>query len=155
MEKINFIHTRIANEKCGTDPIYCMKSVWRSVHRNWPDYWTETFGFDTNVLVDRIPWKIFYYRIASRYQFLFFPALVITLILIWKKKKHYRRWIGVSTVPAYVLGISLLGNRFNWYEGQRLKFFLEPTLFVFLVVQGYMFAKGLIFWARHKFNVVN
>ena len=65
---------------------------------------------------------------------LFIVALVSDRLL---EKQNLLRVCGLCVIPGYILVISLLGNRYDWYEGGRLKFILEPTIFVFCSVYVY------------------
>lgn len=138
---LNYAHSRIAKEYCGKDPYKCLYGVWRSLKTNWSEYWKiESWG--KSILTESYsPWvKTQYFRISTRYL----PLLVFAafwFVLLAKRGKNtwleLYKILGLILVPGYLFGVCILGNRFDWYEGGRMRFFLEPVLYVFITVQLY------------------
>ena len=56
--------------------------------------------------------------------------------------------IGVSLVPMYVFVITLVGNNYDAFEGGRLKFLLEPPIYILIVVQAFFGLKYMYFGSR-------
>ena len=69
------VHTRIAEQRCSNNLMYCAESLWRSVKQNFPEYWVETWDRRNPVVSDDrgIPWTGFYFRIVFNY-----PWLIVT-----------------------------------------------------------------------------
>ena len=56
--------------------------------------------------------------------------------------------VGVSIIPLYVFAVTMLGNSYDAFEGGRLKFLLEPVIFIFIVVQAFAGVRYLYLGAR-------
>ena len=99
--------------------------------------WDDALAFTKAADETGIPWTKVYYRISNNYFWLIILSCVIFLITSANRsiRPNMLPIIGKILVPLYVFGISLLGNSFDAYEGGRLKFMLEPTIFVFIFVQ--------------------
>jgi len=136
---LSHIHSRIAKEQCRTDFGYCVKSLLRSVTQNFPEYWVETWDRSNPVVADDggLPWIKAYVRVAHNYPFLIVCAGVVLIIRLTSTRKlsHARKAFSVSIVPLYVFSVTLLGNTYDAFEGGRLKFLLEPAIFIFIVIQ--------------------
>jgi hypothetical protein len=78
--------------------------------------------------------------LGSNYPWLILGAL---LVLVTTVTSQWNRTsilpiVGVSIVPLYVFVISLVaGNTYDAFEGGRIKFLLEPTIYIFLFVQSF------------------
>ncbi len=146
---LNQVHNFVAAEKCASDPGSCITSVVRSVKQNWPEYWIETWD-GRNKLVKQLHWEELSGRLVYKYQL---AALICIGIFLFMNfgKPHIGWWrvFGITAIPGYILLICLLGNRYDWYEGGRLKYFLEPSLYVFLTVQFYNLMKRLKLFSRN------
>ncbi len=133
------VQTRIAKQECINETKACITSLFRSVRQNFPEYWIESWDRRNPIVADKtgIPWTKVYYRISNNYFWLIILSCVIFLITSANRsiRPNILPIIGKTLVPLYVFGISPLGNSFDAYEGGRLKFMLEPTIFVFIFVQ--------------------
>ena len=144
----SYAHSRIAREYCEKEPYSCVGGVWRSFLTNWPEYW-RVESWTKSVLTDAYPeWlKKQYYRVSTRAEFLLIIAGICFFVLARRSKWTWRWWIrsmALVLVPGFLFGICILGNRFDWYEGGRMRFFLEPVFFVFVVSQLYNFSVRLL-----------
>ena len=151
------VHTRIAEQRCSNNFMYCAESLWRSVKQNFPEYWVETWDRRNPVVSDDrgIPWIGFYYRIVSNYPWLILGALLVLVTTVtsqWKRTS-IMPIIGVSIVPLYVFVITLVaGNTYDSFEGGRLKFLLEPIIYIFLFVQAYLGVKYIYLGSKGGTN---
>tara|TARA_Y100001934_G_scaffold281512_1_gene391477 strand:- start:554 stop:1972 length:1419 start_codon:yes stop_codon:yes gene_type:complete len=152
--QLNFIHSTLAKETCAENSKYCFLAIWRSLRQNWSEYW-HVEGWSNSILIDRLPdwYTKAYYRVSTRYVwFLILGAICFMVVRIYirdHKKQYWWQVLGVILVPGFIFGICIFGNRFDWYEGGRLKFFLEPVYFVFVSSQIYLFGTQL-FWKTKK-----
>ena len=48
-------------------------------------------------------------------------------------------------IPAFVFATSMLANRYEWVENDRLKFFLDPLFFLFIATCAYNLVKAACF----------
>ena len=55
-------------------------------------------------------------------------------------------------MPAYVFSITLLVNNYEAFEGGRLKFLLEPAIYVFIVVQVFFSVKYFFVGSKREFE---
>ena len=87
-----------------------------------------------NIIVQNLPQFLFYNLLFS---FPILPLLLILALLYWLKRARMstlRGGIGLFLPVAFIVFICVV---FESGENMRFKFFLEPTLFVFLTSQGY------------------
>ncbi len=146
--RLHLIHPQIAKDKCRAEPLYCLSGLFRSIQTNWPQYWIETWPHE-NTLVANLPWTSYFYRGVHHYRLELLCAFLIFSIHTFRRTlPHLVSVLGKSLVPLYVFGICILGNWFDWYEGGRFKFFLEPSFFVFIVVQCFVAGRFLFPHAR-------
>ena len=135
--RLNHIHTKVANEFCVEDIHRCLNRIRKSLRQNWSEYWVESWD-SSNTIVQSAFWTKYYYRVVHNYREILLLLLVVALVsdrLLEKRK--LLKVCGLCVVPGYILTISLLGNRYDWYEGGRLKYILEPGIFVFCSVYIY------------------
>ena len=157
--KLNIAHGEIVKNRCANDFIFCLKGPFKSLRQNFSEYWfVESWG--DSVLISALPeeYEKFWYRINVRYfWFLVLAVGCVIFNIRAKKQKEILRLCGLSLIPCYILSVCILGNRYDWYEGGRLKYLLEPTYFVFISVQAYWFMKfvgpGLFNLAAKKLKV--
>jgi len=157
---LNFIHSEIAKEKCVSDRTFCLAALWTSLRQNWPEYWYVE-GWGNSVLTDRLPgwYKRSYFRLVTRYLWFLLLSISIFVILRSVQNKSGRPgWLkifGLTLVPGFILGVCIFGNRFDWYEGGRMKFFLEPVYLVLIASQIYLFGSQLLCKLRAKLNLLS
>jgi hypothetical protein len=140
----NIIFERIASERLNCCFMESMKEVVRSMYLN-----IVKIGDPTSVwggpFLNRLFWR-------GPYDFIFSRPFIVPLMLaivFWICRNRLRlRATRTSLAPAifaaYVLMILLISNRYQWTEVNRLKFFLQPTAYVFVVTQ-FVFA---LRWVR-------
>ena len=104
-------------------------------------YLKPSSDYGAHEIVDRLPWRGFYDKLFS------WPVLVSALALCavaWfirmLRRKTYLADIGLLLPGLYIFAVTVL---FEMGENMRFKFFLEPVLFVFLVIQVYAISKWL------------
>ena len=135
--RLHHIHNRVGDKFCTQDFHRCLYRIVKSLRQNWPEYWIESWD-SANTIVQSAFWTKYYYRVVANYReillVLFIVALVSDRLL---SKQNIVRVCGLCVIPGYILVISLLGNRYDWYEGGRLKYILEPGIFVFCSVYSY------------------
>ncbi|MDC3379227.1 hypothetical protein OAX78_02990 [Planctomycetota bacterium] len=123
----------------------------RSVRQNATEFWEPTasyYGGD-NDLVKRLPWTGVYNGVFSDTPYKLLIAAALLGLFLWSgplSKARLRAYLGVGLVLAYVLAILHLCNRYEWTEGRRLKFILEPSMFVLIVVQAHAACR----WVRGR-----
>ena len=162
---LSHIHGRILKRYCASNLGYCAESLWRSVKQNFPQYWVESWE-SNNPVTASIPWKLTYYRLAHNYPWLIFFAVVVvatTTASRWRatpnsggrnlsKITPILRIIGVMVIPMYIFGVTLIGSVYDGFEGGRLKFLLEPTLYTFIVVQAFLSVKYIFVGSKREFE---
>lgn len=103
--------------------------------------------YSPHLIVDCIPWRSAYDRVASA------PILLLLLgaaALFWLRRANkdcYLRAAGLCLPIASILILSVLFER---GENMRFKFFIEPVLFCFLAMQTYEAGRDLIRYALTK-----
>lgn len=122
---------------------YCKERLYRtplkqliaSFLNNASIYLRPSSQYTSHVIVDHIPWRRFYDRIFS------FPVLTILLMfagLSWIARTRGRdvpTGLALALPAVYICLASVLGEK---GENMRLKFLLEPVLFVFIASQTYV-----------------
>ncbi len=146
----NITFDRIASSRLRCCFIESMKGVASSVYLNGSKIWHPTSEYVTerNLFpsLNRLFWR-------EPYDFIFSGPFIVLLtfaIVLWICRNNYRlrearRSLAVAIGAAYVLMILLMSNRYAWTEVDRLKFFLEPALYVFIVTQfvlAFQWARG-------------
>lgn len=98
---------------------------------NWNIYFSPSSHYVTpNEIVVRLPWRERYDKLFSTP---FFPAaLGVTLILaiFYIRGESITRYVGFLLPGAYIFAVSVLGER---GENMRLKIFLEPLFYLFII----------------------
>jgi len=96
-------------------------------------------------MVDQYPLRNFYDSVFS------FPILLILLFLaflgwiIRVNKTDLIRSIGFCLPMVFIIIISIVGER---GENMRFKFFIEPVIFVFITLQGFIATKRILAYLR-------
>jgi hypothetical protein len=154
---LSHVHTRIAKQQCTNNFLYCVESLWRSAKQNFPEYWVETWNRRNPVVSDErgIPWTGVYFRIAHNYPWLIFGAVVVLITTVVGRWKRTRIMpiIAVSMVPLYIFLVTLVfGSTYDAFEGGRLKFLLEPSIYIFIFVQAYLGVKYIYLGSKGGTN---
>jgi hypothetical protein len=153
---ISHIKTRITKEQCSKNIHSCITSLWRSVRQNYPEYWVEGWDRQNPMFSPEggVPWENFAGRLTYKYPWLIATALLVVVVVEVSRRNWVRFWplIGLSLVPLYVFGITLMGNNYDAFEGGRLKFLLEPTIYIFIYVQ-FVLALKFIYSRFRKLNI--
>jgi hypothetical protein len=149
---LSHITSRIAKRYCVDNLGHCIGSLGKSIKQNFPEYWIESWDRRNPVVADTggIPWVSAYYRIADKFPWLLLGGVAVVIItMVGRRDRSYvLRTIGILIVPLYVFSITLLGNVYDAFEGGRLRFLLEPTLYTFFLVQVFCVVKLMIMGSR-------
>jgi len=104
------------------------------LHNIWIYFQPSSRYITSNVIVDRLPWR-------GLYDWLFsFPVLLGLLLfagLYWLTKAKGPDFIvgfALALPGLYIFLVSVLGEK---GENMRLKFFIEPVMFIFIACQIY------------------
>ena len=143
--KLNIAHAEIVKEQCENNLLLCLKGPLKSLRQNIPEYWfVESWGDSVLIAALPIKYKKMWYRINVRYLwFLLFAGGWALYKIVKNGRNDIIRLSGLVLIPAYIFSLCILANRFDWYEGGRLKYLLEPTYFVFILVQAYWVTKSI------------
>ena len=151
------VKTRIAKQVCFDNLGSCIGSLWRSLLQNYPEYWVETWDRRNPMVSDDagIPWMGISGRIVHNYPWFILGAVVILLTVVTGRWRETEKLpiLGVAVMPAYVFSITLLGNNYDAFEGGRLKFLLEPAIYVFIVVQVFYALRYIYLGSREEMVV--
>jgi hypothetical protein len=113
----------------------------RSYITNLKIYLRPSSRFTKHIIVDRLPWR-------SAYDYLFsfpvLPPLLTMAFLFWMTRKNRSTLLDTIGLCLPVAFIAFLCVVFERGENMRLKFFIEPVLFVFLAAQVYTAGKHCI-----------
>src|SRR5262245_19147647 len=154
----NLIYAKLSAHQWATQRSHCLEGIGRSIVQNNKSFWQASSRYMPNVIVDALPWRRRYDTLFSQenyWWFLFWGALA--WIVLWPAKWQ-RLGRGVKpamselghelaslVVPAFVFATAMLANRYDWVENDRLKFFLEPLFFLFVLTSGYNFIRAACF----------
>ena len=88
-----------------------------------------------HVIIDRLPWRSAYDKVFSS------PILVILFILAALyvlieavETQQLIRYLGLALPGLYIFAVSILAEK---GENERIKFFLEPVIIIFIISQFY------------------
>ena len=102
---------------------------------NWNIYFSPSSRYVTqHELVDRLPWRDAY---DSMFSSPVLPgALILALLvtILFMRKESIAPHLGLFLPGAYILLVSVIGER---GENMRLKIFLEPVFYVFIIAMLY------------------
>ena len=134
----NLIYSRIFTERLSCCLGESLKGIVRSVSLNFNRALLPTSKYDRNTIRALLLWQAPYDLINSGWR-------IVTLFLLacaaWLYR--HRKRLNNVCIPAfapwapagYVFAVLMLSNRYEWTEVHRLKFFLEPALFVWITTQ--------------------
>ena len=100
-----------------------------------------------NVIVDRLPWRQLYDRIFS---FPILPFLMLSSGLIWFWSAGWKvrpADIALALPCLYVFCVTVF---FEKGENMRFKFFLEPVLYVFIIIQYAELIRIFVRWFQNR-----
>jgi hypothetical protein len=133
--------TNLVYDKIFSERLICcfwesMRGFAVSINQNIRDFWRPTSQYGNFIYLDRLYWR-------DAYEFIFSKVFILPLALsiaFWFSQNMHclriaYRSIATAFVAVYILMIILIGNRYEWVEANRLKFLLEPSLYVFVVTQ--------------------
>ena len=80
-------------------------------------------------------------------------VILVTVVSGRWRETEKLRILGVAVMPAYVFSITLLGNNYDAFEGGRLKFLLEPVIYVFIIVQVFYALRYIYIGSREGIAV--
>ncbi len=110
------------------------------LHNGWIYFKPSSQYITRHVIVDRIPWRDFYDRIFS---FPVLPSLILfagLTSLARAKRRDFITGFALALPGLYIFLASVLGEK---GENMRLKFFLEPVLFIFIASQIYITSRQI------------
>jgi hypothetical protein len=143
----NLVYTKIFEERVRCCLLEILTAVVRSVSQNISRFWRPTSSYRPNVFMTLVFWQPVYDSVFSKWFVLTcFATAGIWAIRNWHRRQSAWPYVGSALMGLYVTAITLLGNRYEWTEADRLKMFVEPSGFVFLFVQfmllvRYLYAK--------------
>lgn len=152
----NLIYSEVFNRQLKTNTFRCVRNILRSFVFNFKIYWRPSAQYQINYIVRRLYWARFYNFLFSGWRFVF---LLFCASLIWTYTRiregkvliHFNRAAGIMIPLTYIFLVTNLSNRynwltgdFNWVEADRLKFFLEPVFYVFIMNQAYHFISSIL-----------
>jgi len=112
-------------------------------------YWKQSWIYIENRLTDDLPWAKPYYWVFHEYGF---PLIFYTFCLsylwinreeVFKNKKSLLKLTGFIGPFFYLWLISHLSNRSVWSEANRLKFYMEPVYYTFVIYQSVILIRRL------------
>ncbi|MBI4962233.1 MAG: hypothetical protein HY913_03065 [Desulfomonile tiedjei] len=108
-------------------------------------YFRPSSTCESNVIVERLPWRRAYDLVFSAPVLPVALAIAVGIWMLGAKRSDYRGGVGLF-LPAFV--IALLSVLCDRWENMRFKFFIEPVLFVFLASQCYEGSRRLSRYLR-------
>jgi hypothetical protein len=133
--------TNLVYDKIFSERLICcfresMQGLATSINQNIRDFWRPTSQYGMFRYLDRLFWRDIYDLIFSK---VFILPLTFSIVFWISQNMHCLRImcssLATTLAAVYILLIILIGNRYEWVEANRLKFLLEPTLYVFVVTQ--------------------
>ena len=134
----NLAYNAIFSNKVKEDFLFSLGQIAKSFIYNFYHYWQPSSRCGASVITPRILWRNAYDWVFSfwRLWLLLLISLVVWFISAEKRNsQRIYRFLGHSVLVGYILMITHLCNRLDWTEAGRLKFFLEPVFFVFIISQ--------------------
>jgi hypothetical protein len=154
----NLVYAKLSAQQWAAHRSSCIEGLWRSFKQNYESFWAPSSRYKPNVMVDALPWRRAYDWLFSgaRYRWLLYLgalAWIVCLPARWqgadRRPKavlmHLGRELAWLIIPAFVFATSMLANRYEWVENDRLKFFLDPLFFLFVATCAYNLVKAACF----------
>jgi len=127
----NQVVGKIATREIKKRPTECIYNLLVSIILNVTDYFKTPDFYCGNEITWKLPWKNFYHFIFSGWRWL---ALILVAVVVYTKRGAKLRSSLAMLLPALVVGMYyLLGNTSEYTEVVRLRFILEPVLYMFIV----------------------
>ena len=104
-----------------------------SYRENFDIFLQPSSRYSRNVIVDWLPWRRQVDWIFSGWPLICVATSAFSLS-IWQSRRKLRAGLALLLPFVYVLAVSIVGER---GENARFKFFVEPALYVLVVVQLY------------------
>jgi hypothetical protein len=104
-----------------------------ALRRNVAFWLVPSSRYTEHVLVDRLPWRGMYDRAFSGVTLVALLAIAAIVWVVRPDRSPLRTGLALALPVGYVFAVSVL---FEGGENMRYKFFLEPTLYVFLAAQA-------------------
>jgi PA14 domain-containing protein len=102
-------------------------------------YFLPSSDYDRNAVLERLPWRRAYDRVASGAPLVVLLAAAAAMSLARAGPRRNAR-LGLALPGLYVFAVTVI---FEQGENNRYKFFLEPVLFVWIAAQGHALARAL------------
>jgi len=136
----NLIAKTIVKNRIKNHPLESTKMIIKSIKWNLKKMLLPSSEHTKHALVDRLFWGKWYNFLLSGIPLLIitFSSLFIWISLginEWQDMDSLRCKIGLIIPVIYIFLLLSLSNRYEWSEADRLKFFLEPLLYVFIINQ--------------------
>jgi hypothetical protein len=112
-------------------------ALWAGYRENFDIFLGPSSQYSRNPIVDRLPWRRPVDWLFSGRR-LIGLAIGASLLGLWQSRRRLRSALALLLPVAYVLVVSVAGER---GENLRLKFFLEPALYVLVATQLHRLAQ--------------
>jgi len=147
--EINKIYSEVCKKYFFDNPLISLKNIRKNFLISIQEFFKPSSSYKPNVIVDGLPWRVYYDYIFSG---IIFKSLIFISLFIWflnriiikKNKKDIFYYIGLIIPLIYVFLIINIGafNIMNYPRvwipaAHRLKFIMEPVLYIFIFVQLY------------------
>jgi hypothetical protein len=117
-----------------------LPSLWAAYSENFEIFIQPSSRYQRNAMVDRLTWRESVDWLFSGWRIVLM-AVAAGALGVWQARRRAHTALAVLLPAAYVLAASVLGER---GENMRFKFFLEPSLYVLVVTQGYRVASWAV-----------
>jgi hypothetical protein len=146
--KQNLIFSHICKNYFFEQPIKSLSNISKNFILSFTKFMRPSSSYRSNVIVDNLPWRYYYDFVFGK---LFFLILIIISFFVWclnkiihkHDKKDILYSISIVIPILYFILIANIGGVHIgeypsiWIETQRLKFIIEPILYIFIFVQLY------------------
>jgi hypothetical protein len=134
---ISFLHLNreMADYCAGRVRQLSLPALLAAYRLNWQIYFSPSSHYVTpNEIVIRLPWRDMYDKLFSTP---FLPAALGVALLLARRNVRcvsIARYVGLILPGAYIFVVSVIGER---GENMRLKIFLEPLFYLFIIFTFY------------------
>lgn len=139
---LNQVNLAIFHRYVRQQPADAFRGVMKSVALNASTFWKSSASSNADHLAFFSPLRDPGVWLFSEWRL---QLLGLLTLLLWasrvsrmartERTAELRKAAALGLVAGYVVAILHLANRYDWTEAERLKFFLEPAFFVFLLAE--------------------
>lgn len=143
----HLIYSKICQERFKADPIGVTGIVIGSFFYNVQKSFAKpSADYQYNHMVHRLWWKPVYDVVFSGWPYIVLMLLAVVSIMCYFFSTHPWPWRqAIVLLPfGFVFLIIHLANRHEWTEVDRLKFFIEPLIYIVCIQQLYSRIKGVV-----------